>query len=123
MPFSHAVLPTDVDAIRVLELEPGSLADRLVGRLRSVAFSDKPRYIAFSYTWENSFPDLLQQSEDPYPTGVALDLQFSVTMVALSTLNEIRLDGEPIQIGLNLHLALLHLRSRTHPLSIWVDAI
>jgi hypothetical protein len=33
------------------------------------------------------------------------------------------LNGKPFRIGHNLHLALLHIRSPTHPVDIWVDAI
>jgi len=36
---------------------------------------------------------------------------------------QIMLNGESFQIGHNLQLALLHLRSPTHPISMWVDAV
>jgi len=57
MPFSHPVLAANIDAIRILELAPGDFLNPLVGVLRSVAFSDKPRYIALPYTWKSSYPD------------------------------------------------------------------
>lgn len=56
MPFSYPALPTGADAIRILELQPGDFADPLVGELRSVAFRDKPKYVALSYTWGSSYP-------------------------------------------------------------------
>lgn len=36
---------------------------------------------------------------------------------------EIVLNGNPFRIGHNLHLALLHIRSPTHAVDIWIDAI
>ena len=33
------------------------------------------------------------------------------------------LNGHPFDVHHNLYLCLLHLRSRTHPLNLWVDAV
>jgi hypothetical protein len=39
----------------------------------------------------------------------------------LSSISIITLNEQPFQVKRNLYIALLHLRSLTHPTSIWVD--
>jgi hypothetical protein len=56
MPFTHPPLPTGIDAIRVLQVAPSDFLSPLVGSLTSVAFSDKPKYVALSYTWGSPYP-------------------------------------------------------------------
>jgi hypothetical protein len=148
--FSHPVLPVGVDAIRVLKLEPGDYLSPLVGELTPVAFSEKPKYVALSYTWASSYPDneklpvSLSDSRSPgtspnrlrverrerrsssvdQPTTEHLSLpERSSLPTTTNTCNGIMLSGRLLPIGHNLHLALLHLRSPTHSISIWADAI
>jgi hypothetical protein len=52
MPFTYPPLPTGVDAIRVLKVAPGHFLSPLVGSLASVAFSDKPKYVALIHVGE-----------------------------------------------------------------------
>jgi len=107
MSFIHPVLPTGVDALRILNVQPGSFSSPLVGTLSSIAFRDKPRYMALSYTWDSSHP------EDP---ELAFILNGSRSL-------KIKLNGEYFDIRQNLYLALQYLRSPKHTLRIWVDAI
>ncbi|CAE7002187.1 hypothetical protein PTTW11_01351 [Pyrenophora teres f. teres] len=51
MHFTHPVLPMGVDALRILNVRPGDFLSPLVGTLTSIAFKDKPKYMALSYTW------------------------------------------------------------------------
>ncbi|KAI0455401.1 heterokaryon incompatibility protein-domain-containing protein [Xylaria acuta] len=107
--FPYPPLTTEVDAIRVLKLEPGDFADPLVGTLTQAAFSEKPKYVALSYTWGVSYPDNSK-------------LSFSYRNPTADSLS-LKVNNEPLRVGRNLYLALLHLRSLTHPITLWVDAI
>jgi len=50
-------LPSGVDAIRILTLEPArSFSCPLICNLSPAAFSTKPKYVALSYTWEDPYP-------------------------------------------------------------------
>ena len=55
--FRYPPLPDGVDAIRLLNLEPGDFHDTLTCTLATVAFRDKPKYVALSYTWGDSYHD------------------------------------------------------------------
>jgi hypothetical protein len=158
MPFVHPALPSDQDAIRILKIDPGDFSSPLAGTLTSVAFSDRPKYVALSYTWGHSYPDNLKlpispiesrlsipspsSSPDRSPTRLSpgprhrrsssIDqrmaerlhrLGLSPPPVANNIRGEIVLNGDALGIGNNLQLALLHLRSPIHILTIWVDAI
>src|SRR5947199_2207373 len=56
-PFPFPRLPAGVDAIRILTIEPGDFFDPLLCTLTPAAFSDRPNYVALSYTWGSSHPD------------------------------------------------------------------
>jgi hypothetical protein len=122
MRFTHPPLSTGVDAIRVLKVAPGDFPSPLVGSLTSVTFSDKPKYVALSYMWGRPYPvnteppPGLKFVEGPLPesAGISLDP---------TTIEKIIVDAEPFDVRHNLYLALLHLRSPTHAITIWVDAI
>ncbi|KAI0802245.1 heterokaryon incompatibility protein-domain-containing protein [Xylaria sp. FL0064] len=107
--FPYPALTTSVDAIRILTLLPGDFSDPLVGTLSPVFFSDRPKYIALSYTWGFSYPD---------NSKVPISYQDSTGKPALITINH-----ESLLVRRNLYLALLHLRSITQPITLWVDAI
>lgn len=107
--FPYPPLTTEVDAIRILKLEPGDFSDPLVGTLTPVAFSEKPKYVALSYTWGVSYPDNSA-------------LSFSYQNLTADSLS-LTVNNEPLQVGRNLYLALLHLRSLTHSITLWIDAI
>ncbi|KAI0976931.1 heterokaryon incompatibility protein-domain-containing protein [Xylaria arbuscula] len=107
--FSYPPLTAGLDAIRVLKLSPGGFSEPLVGTLTPVLFSDKPKYVALSYTWGFSYPD---------NSKLPISYHESTRDGGYLTLN-----NEPLWVGHNLYLALLHLRSLTHPITLWVDAI
>ncbi|KAK5636067.1 hypothetical protein RRF57_011779 [Xylaria bambusicola] len=99
MAFQYPPLPEAKDAVRLLILQPGDFYDRLTGRLVSVVFSERPKYLALSYTWES-------WQDPPFGTKATLTL-----------------NGHDIPIKHNLALALRYLRSGSHPLPLWVDAV
>ncbi|KAK0724223.1 heterokaryon incompatibility protein-domain-containing protein [Lasiosphaeris hirsuta] len=110
IPYPH--LPANTDAIRILTVEPGDFLSPLVCTLTPAAFHDKPKYVALSYTWGNSHPSPVSPPKAQNKTP--------------------RIDSEPVSITVNdhafgiapnLHAALVHLRSPTHPLPIWADAV
>ena len=133
--FVRPPLPPGVDAIRVLEIEPGDFHDPLIGTLRAVTFESKPRYAALSYTWQDSYSDNaslpIGQSEpeifdaERRLSSILLEGLPAVSMPASrgGSHASLTLNGQPYPIGHNLHLALLHLRSLTLKLPLWIDAI
>ncbi|KAL2126543.1 hypothetical protein VTI74DRAFT_710 [Chaetomium olivicolor] len=47
----------------------------------------------------------------------------SARTVTPSTVSSVTINGQPFDVHHNLHLALLHMRSSTHSLTLWIDAI
>ncbi|KAF2829589.1 hypothetical protein CC86DRAFT_286937 [Ophiobolus disseminans] len=158
MPFAYPALPTGQDAVRILNVDPGDFLSPLTGTLVSVAFCDRPKYVALSYTWGSSYSDNLQLPISPKDSRHSLQISdnspersrtsssptlrerrpssmdqrtaersprrvISPLPITNNVHGEIVLNGDIFCIGHNLQLALLHLRSPTHPLSMWVDAI
>lgn len=143
--FPYPPLPEAADGFRVLTIDPGDFSDQLVCTLRSVAFSEKPRYIALSYTWNDAYQDNSAIPTSQTMVTVPPKLRSSVTWNGLgqggqespvlhersstvSTLegnkpDPIVLNGFPFFVNHNLHLCMLHLRSPTHALTMWVDAV
>ncbi|KAI1174965.1 heterokaryon incompatibility protein-domain-containing protein [Nemania sp. FL0916] len=119
--FNYPPLTTEEDAIRVLKLEPGGhFSDPLVGTLTQVAFGERPKYVAISYTWGDPYPDrsweLSSSGRKPPKRKSPMPKRKSIT-------TSITVNTEPLQISCNLYLALRHLRSSTHSITLWVDAI
>jgi Heterokaryon incompatibility protein (HET) len=133
--FPYPALPLGVDALRILTLEPGDFYDPLIGTLIPVTFESKPKYVALSYTWSDSYPDNARLPTSPHATDfphadqrLASILPKGLSKVSLGIPRSgepaaLTLNGRPCHLGHNLHLALLHLRSFTSPLTLWVDAI
>ncbi|KAK0630688.1 heterokaryon incompatibility protein-domain-containing protein, partial [Bombardia bombarda] len=110
--FPYPPLPVGVDALRILILQPGDFSDPIKCTLTPAAFSMKPKYLALSYTWRDSYPD-----NSELPIGRFPDKKKKGVDAAIDV-NDI-----PFYVRHNLRLALLHLRSPTQPLPIWADAI
>lgn len=115
--LSYPPLPSGVDAIRILTLAPGEFDDRLVCHLRAAAFSTKPRYVALSYTWGDPYPDSSYLNL-PNPDAGSGDKSVPEPLPF-----EITVNHQPFRVHRNLYLCLRHLRSTTHPLPLWVDAV
>lgn len=145
-------LPTGVDALRILQLQPGDFYDPLTCTSVSHTFGDKPKYVALSYTWERPYVDIsslpTSPDEDISQNSSLGGQQLSTKMfssdyspnevstqrnpklpsgrhpqIALATSRAITVNEQRLRIHHNLYLALLHLRSPNEPLSIWIDAI
>lgn len=133
--FSYPLLPFGVDAIRILILEPGGFYDPLIGELVPATFDSRPKYAALSYTWSDSYLDNARLSSPSLATKFShggqhlasiLPNGLATTFLGLPRGGEpaaLTLNGHPFHLSHNLHLALLHLRSLTSPLTLWVDAI
>ena len=127
--FPYPPLPLGVDAIRILTLEPGGFYDPLIGTLVPVTFESKPKYVALSYTWSDSYTDNVGLPTSPHTDhrlASILPKGLSKTSAGIPRSFEppaLMLNGRSYPLGHNLHLALLHLRSITLPLTLWVDAI
>ncbi|KAI2624436.1 heterokaryon incompatibility protein-domain-containing protein [Xylaria nigripes] len=124
MVFSYSPLP-GVDALRLLTLKPGEFFDPLEADLVPTTFSTKPRYIGLSYTWDEpdpeqsdlpaSFTKRVPDSSDDHSQNQELaECRIEATLA---------LDGHDVPIKHNLALALRYMRSATHPLTLWVDAV
>ncbi|KAK4175848.1 heterokaryon incompatibility protein-domain-containing protein [Triangularia setosa] len=153
--FPYPTLEAERDALRILTIEPGDFADPLICTLDPFLFSEKPKYVALSYTWGSSYPDntklplsrstvttlspghdVVSPPASPYRSGGSgsltnlLPRQRTMTSLSPSSTQPNTAPSPPIvvnnhafHIRHNLHLALLHLRSSTHPISLWADAV
>ncbi|KAI0537911.1 heterokaryon incompatibility protein-domain-containing protein [Xylaria digitata] len=123
MAFSYPPLPAG-DALRLLTLKAGEFFDPLQGDLVPIAFSARPEYLALSYTWGDPTPDqpklpaaFIKQADVPSEES---DYQAPEKCYREATL---ALNGHEFPITHNLALALRYLRSASHPLTLWVDAV
>ena len=94
-PYSSLNLDEKTNAIRVLDLSPGLLTDRLNGTLRVVSLDSSPAYEALSYTWGQPIEEK------------------SICINKLYNIN----------IRENLFNALKRLRGRVAKRTLWIDAI
>lgn len=131
MVISYPPLPPS-DGLRLLTLQPGLFWDPLVGRLESVAFSEKPKYIAVSYTWADpdsehanipSMPKRTSFVGRSHPTGSWTGGGQLAEQFQTIERPQIMIDGEPLRLFHNIALALRFLRAPLQPLTVWVDAI
>lgn len=125
VPFQYPVLPADVDAIRVLTIEPGDFLDGLVCTLVPIAFSERPKYVALSYTWGNPYLDKSKPSSRNF-NGLRGRVETPPPGQESSAASDfvcLTMNGQTFQIRYNLNHALLYLRSPTYPITIWADAI
>lgn len=93
--YVYSPLDANVDSIRLVVLEPSKDPTRRIRcRIRHVAFREKPKYEALSYTWGD------------HPAS-----------------EKILLDGAGFLVGPNLLQALQHLKDGEKERVLWVDAI
>jgi Heterokaryon incompatibility protein (HET) len=138
--FPYPPLPQSEDAIRILTISPGDFFDPICCILATATFVNRPKYAALSYTWEPPFPDGMVLPTSP---GETLDAETRYqTRITSSTsthsskntinspdteetkgLSIINVNSTAMAIQHNLCLAILHLRSPTHTLDLWVDAV
>lgn len=129
MTFTHPPLPSS-DGLRILTLSPGDFWDPLEATLESVPFSKKPKYIALSYTWANPDDDHAKISAaldatpaapppppDPSGAATAPPPPPAPPQLVLGP------SGQHLPLLHNAALALRFLRSPTHPLPLWLDAV
>ncbi|KAF2965914.1 hypothetical protein GQX73_g7663 [Xylaria multiplex] len=121
MAFSYPPLPAG-DALRLITLKAGEFFDPLQGDLVSIAFSARPEYLALSYTWGDPTSDQLKL---PAAFVKLADVDYSGYQEPEKCYREatLALNGHEFPITHNLALALRYLRSESHPLTLWVDAI
>ncbi|KAI1353981.1 heterokaryon incompatibility protein-domain-containing protein [Xylaria sp. FL0043] len=126
MAFPYPPLPV-ADALRLLILKPGKFFDGLEGDLVPVAFSERPKYLALSYTWDNPTPEQPNLPATFTKRTSVRDGEAAgyPTLESPGRWKEpiLDLNGHDIPIGHNLALALRYLRSANHPLTLWVDAV
>ena len=149
-PFEYPPLTAAVDALRVLRLAPGEFYEPLKCTLTSMTFSEKPKYVALSYTWGVPYTDMSDLSvlpnnadsishapgiswrsantsrpgsSPPCLPNVLTGQRNSISQTATAKAPPLNLNNQSFRVGHNLYLALLHLRSPVYPICMWVDAI
>ncbi|KAI0180408.1 heterokaryon incompatibility protein-domain-containing protein [Hypoxylon sp. FL1284] len=129
--FLYPTLPPKEDAIRILTIEPGDFDAPVTSTLTPVTFGARPKYAALSYTWDDPYPNstalpaMPKQRNASCPRTKALPEPHSSGSQPIIT-NEpdsIIVNNHYFPVKHNLLLALRHLRSPTHRLSLWIDAI
>ena len=103
-------------AIRILDLKPGKLHDRLEIAIRVIdlSLSERPSYNAISYTWkETAF--IRAYADDP--TRNKVDIK------AANALYPVYCGDEFFQIGAGLFDALRSLRDHSETKTFWADQI
>ncbi|KAK0646879.1 heterokaryon incompatibility protein-domain-containing protein [Cercophora newfieldiana] len=141
--FPYPPLADGVGAIRILTIHPADFSEALVCTLGSHTFSEHRHYAALSYTWDDAYRDNSALPTSKSMIAVPPELRSSVTWdgrsqgsqgpqaADSSTLSElesnkpdpITINAHPFLVHHNLHLCMLHLRSPTHPLKLWIDAV
>ena len=136
MAFVYPPLPQG-DSLRLLVLDPGDFWDELSGSMTAVTFSSRPRYFALSYTWEDPndhqarLPAEVKLRNDNPRKGNSKKgnlWEGNSSPTAIVSRSEettlcIHNNAGRLPVSHNLALALRHLRSPTHPLTIWADAV
>ncbi len=114
--------------IRLLTLKPGSLGSVIQCTLRHVDLTQKPVYMALSYTWKLD-PSLMGTAYSMAKTFVQSALRGDGARVRvpdnpgkLEQFKTIMCDGRAIRVFPNLYNALLQLRQK-HPGDYWIDAL
>ena len=132
--MAYPPLPA-ADGLRTLTLQPGDFWAPLIGVLTAVPFSEKPRYVALSYTWSDPDPDharipampLKQEVSDQQGKGAEQPPPppepSKPAGPEAREESHIVLNGSPLALFHNVCLALRFVRSTTHSVAIWVDAI
>jgi len=116
--FRYEELPAAVDALRILIVKPcTSFDDDIECSLETKLFSNRPRYIALSYTWQDYDAALAPIESARTENSVGGHENIATNDPA------ILLNQFPFNVQRNLYRALKHLRSLEHPLNLWVDAI
>jgi hypothetical protein len=105
--FPYTPLPEGGKFIRILSLQPGKFDQPLRAGIRTVNLDEPPSYVALSYTWELAHSD----NEEAHLSCIE------------ESIKNLLLNGIKVQIQENLGLALQYLRSPSHPLDMWVDAV
>ncbi|KAI1171852.1 heterokaryon incompatibility protein-domain-containing protein [Nemania sp. FL0916] len=124
MAFPYPPLPGG-DALRLLTLKAGAFFDPLEADLAAVAFSARPQYLALSYTWGDPTSEQPSMPVDftKVDPNVPDDNSDYLEPASCRKEGTLALNGHDVPIGHNLAMALRHVRSASHPLTIWVDAV
>ena len=133
--FVYPPLPLGQDAIRLLQLKPGGFHDPLEATIKAVTLESRSKYVALSYTWSDPHPTSPQSPTSgiavQHARARSVDASFlpkglrdkSPNPVAKGLPQSLTVNATPFHLAHNLHLALLHLRSVSTPLTLWIDAI
>ncbi|KAI0096609.1 heterokaryon incompatibility protein-domain-containing protein [Nemania sp. FL0031] len=121
MAFPFPQLPCS-DALRLLTLKAGGFFAPLEADLVPVPFSDKPQYLALSYTWDDPTPDQSMLPVD-FTTRHPDDNSGRYKPEDWGREATLALNGHKVPIKHNLALALRYLRSDSYHLTLWIDAV
>ncbi|KAI1393502.1 heterokaryon incompatibility protein-domain-containing protein [Hypoxylon trugodes] len=114
--FHYPPLHPAGNAIRVLVVEPGDFDDEIISTLTPVVFSEKPKYVALSYTWGYSYPDNVRLPIAPIPAGESPSGYTDTIPIGYD--NGIQAPEASAMAASNEAGFII-----THPLLLWIDAI
>lgn len=120
--YNHNRIPEN--QVRLLFIKPGAFADQINASLLVVSDddlgSDHSPYSALSYDWGDGTADnviVIQDDPDSTPVNFIGNTVDHLQAVARERTLEV------IKVMPNLYEALRHIRSETHSVTLWVDAL
>ena len=107
--FRHERLKLSGNFMRLLQIQGGTKNDAISLRITQYAVHRLPKYAAISYTW------------GPMPRHAKMTSSSPATIDPYT--RNIRVNGRPFRIRINLWNLLYHLRQRGESRFLWVDAL
>ncbi|KIY00785.1 uncharacterized protein Z520_03450 [Fonsecaea multimorphosa CBS 102226] len=118
--FRHERLKLYGNFMRLLQIQGGTKKDVISLRITQYAIHRRPPYAAISYTWgPNPHANNVRHHHHQHQTGKA-----NAQAAAVETYTrQIRVNGRPFRVRVNLWNLLYHLRQRGESRFLWVDAL
>ncbi|OAP60164.1 hypothetical protein AYL99_05166 [Fonsecaea erecta] len=114
--FRHERLKLYGNFMRLLQIQGGTKKDVISLRITQYAIHRRPPYAAISYTWGPN-PHAINTRHHQRGGGV------NAPAVMETYTRQIRVNGRPFRVRLNLWNLLYHLRQRGEWRFLWVDAL
>ncbi|EXJ68831.1 uncharacterized protein A1O5_07763 [Cladophialophora psammophila CBS 110553] len=114
--FRHERLKLYGNFMRLLQIQGGTKKDVISLRITQYAIHRRPPYAAISYTWgpNPNASNLRHHRSSTNPPAAAVMETYT---------RQIRVNGRPFRVRVNLWNLLYHLRQRGESRFLWVDAL
>ncbi|OQU98993.1 hypothetical protein CLAIMM_04700 [Cladophialophora immunda] len=113
--FRHERLKLYGNFMRLLQIQGGTKKDVISLRITQYAIHRRPPYAAISYTWANPNASNLRHHHHRGSANAAATVE--------TYTRQIRVNGRPFRVRVNLWNLLYHLRQRGESRFLWVDAL